>query len=148
MAVTLRREVIIEAGVEEILDVMLDLESLPQWSPAHKSSEVLERDDRGRPLRSRATVQTVGITDETEIALTYHDDGYGWTLVSSTWQRSQNARYTLVPQGEQTLVRFEVTVDPVMPMPGFMLKRATKGVIDTATDGLRARVLAVRKRRK
>ena len=148
MAMTLRREVTIEAGVEEVLAVMLDLESLPQWSAAHRSSEVLERDDRGRPLRSRATVQTVGITDETEIALTYHDDGYSWTLVSSTWQRSQDARYTLVPQGDRTLVRFEVTVDPVVPMPGFMLKRATKGVIDTATDGLRRRVLAVQKREK
>jgi uncharacterized membrane protein len=148
MALTLRREVTIEAGVEEILEVMLDLEALPQWSAAHRSSEVLERDDRGRPLRSRATVRTVGITDDTEIALTYHDDGYSWTLVSSTWQKSQDARYTIVPQGDRTLVRFEVTVDPVMPMPGFLLKRATKGVLDTATDGLRKRVLAVRKQAK
>lgn len=146
MAVTLRREVSIEAGVEEILAVMLDLEALPEWSPAHRSSEVLERDDEGRPVRSRATVQTVGITDDTEIALTYHDHGYSWTLLRSTWQRSQDARYTLVPRGDRTLVRFEVTVDPVMPMPAFMLKRAAKGVVDTATEGLRKRVLAVRKR--
>jgi uncharacterized membrane protein len=146
VAITQRREVTIEAGVEEILAVMLDLEALPEWSPAHQSSEVLERDAEGRPLRSRATVKTVGITDETEIALRYHDDGYSWTLLSSTWQRSQDARYTLVPRGDRTLVRFEVTVDPVMPMPGFLLARAAKGVIDTATDGLRSRVLAVRKR--
>lgn len=144
MALTLSREVTIEAGADEILAVMLDLESLPEWSAAHESSEVLERDEQGRPLRSRAVVKTVGITDETVIALRYHDDGYGWTLESSTWQRSQDARYTLTPRGDATLVSFEVTVDPIMPMPGFMLRRAAKGVIDTATDGLRRRVLAVR----
>jgi hypothetical protein len=147
MSITQRREVIIEAGVDEILAAMLDLEALSEWSPAHQTSEVLERDADGRPLRSRATVKTVGITDHTEIALSYHDDGYSWTLLSSTWQRSQDARYTLIPRGDRTLVRFEVTVDPVMPMPGFLLERAAKGVIDTATDGLRRRVLAVRKRR-
>jgi hypothetical protein len=76
-----------------------------------------------------------------EIALQYYDDGYGWSLVSSNWQRSQDARYTLTADGTSTRVRFEVRIDPVMPMPGFMIKRASKGVIDTATDGLRKRVL-------
>jgi uncharacterized membrane protein len=146
VAIRESREVVIEAPVDEILAVMLDLEALPQWSSAHRSSEVLERDGQGRPLRSRATVATVGITDVQEIALTYHDDGYGWTLVSSTYQRSQDARYRLTPDGDRTRVSFEVTVDPVVPMPGFLLRRAARGVLDTATLGLRKRVLEVRKR--
>jgi hypothetical protein len=89
-----------------------------------------------------------GVDDDTVIALTYHPDGYSWTLESSTYQRSQDARYTLIPDGERTRVRFEVTVDPMMPMPGFLLRRAAKGVIDTATHGLRARVLEMRKHAK
>ena len=145
VAIRESREVVIDALVDEILPVMLDLEALPEWSTAHRSSVVLERDEHGRPTRSRATVTTVGITDVQEIALTYHDDGYGWTLLSSTYQRSQDARYRLIPDGDRTRVLFEVTVDPIMPMPGFLLRRATKGVLDTATLGLRARVLAVRK---
>ena len=145
MAIREAREVLIEATEEEILAVMLDLESLPEWSDAHQSSEILERDDQGRPLRSKATVKTAGIIDQTVIELTYHDDGYGWSLVSSTYQRSQDARYTLIPEGDKTRVRFEITVDPVMPLPGFLLKRAAKGVLDTATEGLRSRVLKVKK---
>jgi uncharacterized membrane protein len=145
VAISQSREVLIEAPVDEILAVMLDLEALPQWSPAHRTSEVLERDEQGRPLRSRATVTTVGITDVQEIALTYHDDGYSWTLLRATYQRGQDARYTLMPDGDRTRVRFEVTVDPIVPMPGFMIRRAAKGVMDTATDGLRKRVLALRK---
>lgn len=145
MAIRESREVVIEASADEILAVMLDLESLPQWSPAHLSSEILERDELGRPLRSRATVKTpVGVNDEAVIALTYHPNGYSWTLVSSTYQRSQDARYTLTSEGDSTRVRFEVIVDPVMPMPGFLLRRAARGVLDTATHGLRDRVLEVR----
>lgn len=138
---------VIEAPADEILAVMLDLESLPEWSDAHLSSSILERDDAGRPLRSVATVKTpVGVTDEAEIVLRYHDDGYSWTLVRSTYQRSQDARYTLIPDGDRTRVRFEVTVDPMMPLPGFLLRRAARGVLDTATVGLRRRVLDLRKR--
>jgi hypothetical protein len=148
VAIRESREVVIEAPVAEILPVMLDLDALTEWSPAHRSSVVLERDGQGRPIRSRATVTTVGITDVQEILLTYHDDGYGWTLVSSMYQRSQDARYRLIPEGDRTRVRFEVTVDPIMPMPGFLMRRAAKGVIDTATIGLRRRVLEVRKRAK
>jgi uncharacterized membrane protein len=147
MAISETREVVIDATPEEVLDVMLDVESLPQWSDAHQTSEVLERDDQGRPRRSKAKVKTVGITDEQVIEFTYHDDGYSWSLVSANQQRSQDARYTLIPEGDKTRVKFEITIDPLVPLPGFILKRATKGVLDTATDGLRKRVMSLKKGR-
>lgn len=138
------REVVIAATPKDILAVMLDLESLPEWSQTHQSSRVLARDEAGRPTRSRAMVKTVGITDEQEIDLTYYADGYGWTLVSATFQRSQEARYTLIPDGSSTRVRFEITMEPVVPMPGFLLRRAARAVLDTATYGLRRRVMALK----
>ena len=44
-----------------------------------------------------------------------------------------------------TKVKFELSVDPVVPLPGFVLKRAIKGTVDTGTEGLRKRVLQVKK---
>jgi hypothetical protein len=44
-------------------------------------------------------------------------------------------------------VKFEITIDPLVPLPGFLLKRTIKGHVDTATEGLRKRVLSVRKGR-
>jgi hypothetical protein len=41
----------------------------------------------------------------------------------------------------------EVTVDPHVPLPGFVLKRAVKGTIDSATKDLRRRVLNVKRGR-
>ncbi len=43
MAVADSREVVIEAAPDEIMDVLFDLESLPEWSSAHRQVEVLER---------------------------------------------------------------------------------------------------------
>ncbi len=144
MAITETREVTIEATPDEILAVLYDLESLPSWSSAHQKVEVLERDADGHPSKSRQTVKVVGVNDEQVLDYAVHPDGVSWTLVSSKQQRAQEGRYTLTPDGDATRVRFELTVDPLVPLPGFVIKRGAKGLMETATDGLRKRVLKVR----
>jgi uncharacterized protein YndB with AHSA1/START domain len=140
MAITETREVVIKATPEEIMEVLVDLESLTEWSSAHQKVEVLERDEQGRPSRSRQVVKVVGVNDEQVLDYDVHDDGVSWTLVSSKQQRAQNGRYTLTPDGDKTRVRFELTVDPAVPLPGFLIRKGAKGLMDTATDGLRKRV--------
>lgn len=145
MAITEVRDITIEATTDEIMDVLVDLESLTEWSSAHQKVEVLERDEAGRPAKSRQVVKVVGVNDEQVLDYTVHDNGVSWTLVSSKQQRAQEGRYTLTPNGDSTDVRFELTVDPVVPLPGFLVKRGAKSLMETATDGLRRRVLSVKK---
>ena len=145
MAVSDSREVVIEATPDEIMDVLFDLESLPEWSSAHKSVEVLERDDQGHPTKSRQVVKVVGVSDEQVLEYSLHDDGVSWTLVSAKQQRAQDARYTLTPDGDSTRLQFELSIDLTVPVPGFLIKKGAKGLMDTATDGLRKRVLEVKK---
>ncbi len=146
MAVTESREVVIEATPDEIMDVLFDLEGLTEWSSVHKQVDILERDGEGRPTTSRQVVKLVGVSDEQELAYTVHDDGVSWTLVSAKQQRAQEGRYTLTPEGDSTRVRFELTVDLLVPVPGFLIKKGTKSLMDTATEGLRKRVLEVNQR--
>lgn len=141
MAVTESRDVVIEAKPEEILEVLFDLESLTEWSSAHQEVEILERDDEGRPIKSRQVVKLVGVADEQVLDYTVHDDGVSWTLVSAKQQRAQDGRYTLTPDGDSTRVHFGLTVDLTVPVPGFLIKKGAKGLMDTATEGLRKRVL-------
>ncbi|ORJ61679.1 SRPBCC family protein [Mycobacterium simiae] len=145
MAINETREVVIEASPQEILDVIADLDTVTEWSSAHQSAEVLERDAGGRPAKVKMKVKAAGITDEQVIAYTWGENKVSWTLVSSSQQRSQDASYTLTPDGDATRVKFDISVDPVVPLPGFVLKRAVKGTIDTGTEGLRKRVLQVKK---
>jgi ribosome-associated toxin RatA of RatAB toxin-antitoxin module len=145
MAVTETREVVIEATPEEIMNVLFDLESLTEWSSTHQKVEVLERDEQGHPRRSRQVVKIVGVSDEQVLDYSVHDEGISWTLVSSKQQRAQDGRYTLTPEGDSTRVHFELTVDPTVPVPGFLIKKGAKGLMDTATEGLRRRVLEVKK---
>jgi len=145
MAVTESREVVIEATPTEVMDVLLDLESLPEWSSVHQKVDILERDDEGHPTKSRQVVKLVGFTEEQVLSYTVHDDGVSWTLDHAKQQRAQEGKYTLTPDGDSTRVRFDLTVDLLMPVPGFLVKRGAKSLMDTATKGLRKRVLEVNK---
>lgn len=145
MAINETREIVIEAAPGEILDVIGDLDSLTEWSEPHQCVEILDRDKNGRPVKVKMKVKAAGITDEQVVAYTWGDNVVSWTLISSGQQRSQDASYTLTPDGDQTKVTFKISVDPVVPLPGFVLKRAVKGTIDNGTKGLRDRVLKVKK---
>lgn len=145
MAVTDSREVVIEASPEEILDVIADVRSAPTWSPQYQSAEVLDTYDDGRPRRVKMKIKAAGLTDEQEVEYTWTANTAGWTLIKAGQLKSQDATYTLTPQGDKTKVRFDLKVDPSVPIPGFLLKRTLKGAMETATDGLRKQVLKVKK---
>ena len=145
MAVSDSREVVIEATPEEILDVIADVEANPTWSPQYQSSEILETYDDGRPKQAKMVIKAAGLTDTQVIEYTWTDTSVSWTLVSAGQLKAQDAKYTLTPDGDKTKVRFDMTVDPSVPLPGFLLKRTLKGGMETATDGLRKQVLKVKK---
>jgi uncharacterized membrane protein len=147
MAVSDSREVMIEATRDEVLDVIADVESSPDWSSAQQSAEIVDTTDDGRPHRVKMKVKAAGVTDELVVEYTWSDDVVGWSLVSSKALRRQDATYTLTTQGDKTRVKFELTIDPVVPIPGFLLKRSVKGAMEDATDGLRKRVLSAKKGR-
>jgi ribosome-associated toxin RatA of RatAB toxin-antitoxin module len=149
MAVNDSREVVIEATPEQILDVIADVGSAPSWSPQYQSAEILDTYDDGRPKRVKMKVKAAGLTDEMEVQYSWGENTAGWTLIKSGQLKAQDATYTLTPAGDKTgdktRVRFELRVDPSIPIPGFLLKRTIKGAMETATDGLRKQVLKVNK---
>ncbi len=147
MAISESKEVVIEASPKEVLDVIVDVESNPKWNSSQQSVEILDTTDDGRPHQVKTKIKSAGITDELVVVYTFSDDVVNSSLVSSKQLRKQDATYTLTPEGDNTRVKFELTVDPSVPLPGFVLKKAIKGAINDATDGLRKRVLEVKKGR-
>ena len=129
-----------------IVDLPVDLVSIAVIFPVvfSISSAYTRREDA---LKSFAALKAdaASLTDEQVLDYAVHDDGVSWTLVSSKQQRAQEGRYTLTPDGDSTNVHFELTVDPTIPVPGFLIKRGAKGLMETATHGLRKRVMKVKK---
>ncbi len=141
MAVTGNREVEIEAEPSAIIDVLADVEGLPSWSPVHKKVEVVDRTDDGKPHHVKMDVSILGINDHQIVEYTWSENKVEWDLVEGSQQKSQHGEYRFTPNDKGTHVEFELTIDPKVPVPGFLVKKGTKTVLEAATEGLRQQVV-------
>lgn len=138
MATSADGSVEIKATPAEVMDVLAAIEDMPKWSDAHKSASVESRYDDGRPERVRMEVTQVGVTDELEVEYTWNgEESVSWTLVSSNQLKAQDGSYTLTPTANGTKADFTLSVDLKIPMPGFLLKKAVKSGVETATTGVK-----------
>lgn len=142
MAVRASREIVIDAPPEKILEALADVTDLASWSPVHKRVEVLDRYEDGRPHHVRATIKVLGLVDKEILEYHWGPTWMVWDAKETLQQRGQHVEYTLKPEGpDSTRVRFDITVEPSGPIPAFLVKRASKLVLQTATERLRDRVM-------
>lgn len=142
MAVSVQSVTTIEAGIPEIMAVLADVESLVDWSEAHRAVEVREADDEGWPIVVWEKISQYGMTEEMVVRYEWYDGEVSWTLESATNQKMQNARYSLTDNGDGTTrVVFDLEVELKAKLPGMVVKKAQKHIADVATAGLREEVL-------
>lgn len=141
MAVTADTEVDIAAEPAAVLDVLMDVEGLPAWSPVHKKIEIVDRFEDGKPHHVKMAVSILGINDEQTVEYTWAENKVVWDLVEGSQQKSQHGEYTLTPTDKGTHVKFSLTVEPKIPIPGFLVKKGTKTILAAATEGLRQQVV-------
>lgn len=142
MAVSVQSVIDIEVGIPEIMEVLADVKSLVDWSDAHREVVVREADEDGWPIVVWEKISQWGVSDEMVVRYEWYDGEVSWSLVESNTQNVQNARYTLTDNGDGTThVVFDLEVDLKIKLPGMVMKKAQKGIADTATKGLRAEVL-------
>jgi uncharacterized protein YndB with AHSA1/START domain len=143
MAVRASRELVFDASPEAIMDALADIEDVPSWSPLHKHTEVLDRYPDGRPHHVKATFGILGITDKELLEYHWGDNWMVWDATETGQQRGQHAEYNLTSEGDgRTRVRFDLILDLAAPVPGFLIRRGKKMVLDIATECLRTRVMA------
>jgi carbon monoxide dehydrogenase subunit G len=142
VAVRASREIVIDAPGEVILDALADVGTLVSWSPVHKRVEVLDEYADGRPHHVRATIKVLGLVDKEILEYHWGPDWMVWDAEATFQQRGQHVEYNLTPEGlDRTRVRFDITVEPAGPIPEFLVRRASRLVLQIATERLRERVM-------
>ena len=145
MADVARQEATIAAPVAELWDVLVDFERYPTWARDLKQVEVLERDGEGRGTVVLYRAAAMGRS--TTYVLQY-DHGEAphrlpWVLVRGDIMRKLDGAYVLTPDPDdpgRTRVVYDLEVDLVIPLPGFVKNRAEHKIIHTALRELRDRV--------
>lgn len=138
MATQGQADIEINATPAEVMDALAAIEDMPKWSGPHKSASVESRYEDGRPLRVRMEVTVVGITDVQVVDYVWNGlESVTWSLVESTQQKAQEGSYVLTPTANGTKATFELSIDTKIPLPGFIIKKASKSGIDVATKDLK-----------
>ncbi|MEU4316646.1 SRPBCC family protein [Nocardia sp. NPDC024068] len=143
MADRTQRSIVIAAPARQVMSVIADLASYPEWVSAAKSVEVLESGPDGRARTARFVLDAGVVKDTYVLSYTWQpgDRAVSWTLVSGELQKAQEGRYELVEQPDGgTEVRYELTVDLTIPMIGMFKRKAEKVITDTALKELKKRV--------
>jgi ribosome-associated toxin RatA of RatAB toxin-antitoxin module len=141
MAEQTTSSIVVNASPKEIMAVISDFESYPEWADSMRETQVLSTDEAGRPKQVRFKVDAGAISDEYTLDYTWARNEVTWTLVQAKMVKGLDGAYVLKDLGEQgTEVTYRLAVDVSIPMIGMLKRKAEKVIIDTALKGLKKRV--------
>ena len=142
MAERTESSIVINAAPGQVMAVIADIASYPQWSDGVKSVEVLAEYEDGRPADARFVVDAGAIKDTYELEYDWDDDrSVSWRLTQGQMLKALDGVYELSDNGDSTTtVVYRLAVDVSIPMIGLIKRKAEKVIIDTALRGLKERV--------
>ncbi len=146
MAQRTESSITVDAPPADVLAVVEDLASYPEWAGGITAVEVEELDEAGRPVRAQLTMSSGPVRDTLLV-------GYDWTVTTAgsgtmSWGLVEPGRvtskmdgsYELVPDGTGTRVTYRLEVDITISMPGLLRRKAEKVITDAALKDLKKRV--------
>ena len=127
----------IDAGPEQVLAVIRDVEAYPEWTGGIQKAVVVEPG----PAKVTFTMSQSGMSDEYTLVYDWKADGVSWSLAApSKMMKSQQGSYQLVDKGGKTEATYLLTLELKIPMIGLMRRKAEKMIIDSALKELKKRV--------
>jgi uncharacterized membrane protein len=132
---------LINAPLEKCVSIVLDFESYPIWAKDVKEATVLTRDDQGRASRVEYRASALGRSTHYTLEYNYSEvpDRLSWTLVDGDIMRALNGAYSFVEVDGGTQVFYELDIELVVPLPGFVKRRAEARILIEAVKELKAR---------
>ncbi len=141
MAEQSTQSIVVDAPASDVMAVIADFPSYPQWVAAAKSVDVLETGPDGRAQRVHFVLDAGAVKDDYVLDYTWDDDRkVSWTLVTGQMQKRQDGSYTLTERAGATEVVYAITIDLSIPMLGMIKRKAEKVILDTALKELKKRV--------
>jgi hypothetical protein len=144
MADQATEHVTIDAPPQRCWETALEFERYPEWAKDLKRAVVLSRDRDDRPQEVEFTAAAMGRS--TKYILRYDYSGapqrLSWSLVEGDIMKSLDGSYVFSPSVTHpgaTDVTYDLSVEVVVPLPGFVKRRAEVRILHTLWE-LKARV--------
>ena len=130
--------IVVAAPAPDVLAVLRDVESQPEWVPQITAAELLEEYEDGTPATAVFELSTPVGDDRFTLEFEHAADAMSWTLVKSSMQRRQDGVYRVRDRGDgSTEVSLELTIEHSLSAPGFLRRKVFGGFVNGALAGLR-----------
>jgi ribosome-associated toxin RatA of RatAB toxin-antitoxin module len=136
-------EMEVGAPPDRCWEVLLDFERYPEWVGDLKQVEVLERDDTGRGTRVAFRAAAMGRSTSYTLAYDYTEEPrvLAWVLERGDLMRKLDGSYIFDPvDGDRTHVTYHLEAELIVPLPGFVKRRAEGRIMGAALRELKGRV--------
>jgi ribosome-associated toxin RatA of RatAB toxin-antitoxin module len=136
------QSITVAAPPADVMAVIADFPSYPEWVAAAKQVDVLETGPDGRARRVHFVLDAGAVKDDYVLEYTWDDDRrVSWHLVQGQMQKRQEGSYTLSETAPGTTdVIYAIAIDLSIPMLGMIKRKAEKVILDTALKELKKRV--------
>ena len=128
--------VFINATPQRCFDVASSFEHYPEWAKDVKEATVLSRDEQGRPHTVEYRASALGRSTHYTLQYDYSKAplSLSWHLVDGDIMRSLRGAYTFNPDGTGTRVSYDLAVELIIPLPGFVKRRAEMRILSTLKE--------------
>ena len=142
MAEQTSSSIVVDAPPADVMAVIADFESYPEWAKGVQKAEVVEPGAGDRADQVYFALDVSPIKDEYTLAYDWDGDReVTWTLVEGNMLRALDGAYTLVDRGDGgTEVTYRLALDVSIPLIGMLKRKGEKILIDAALKGLKKRV--------
>ncbi len=143
MADEATQQMVVGASPQRTWEVLTDFDAYPTWAGDLKSAEVVARDGEGRALEVAFRAAAMGRSTSYRLRYDYGKapEVLAWHLVEGDITRKLDGSYRLEPvdgDPDRTRVTYHLEVDLLVPLPGFVKRRAEARIVSTALRSLRA----------
>ena len=143
MADQTTQHMVVGASPQRTWEVLTDFEGYPDWATDLKSAEVVERDEQGRGVTVAFRAAAMGRSTSYTLSYDYAKapDVLAWRLIQGDITRKLDGAYELAPvdgEPDSTEVTYHLEVDLLVPLPGFVKRRAEARLLTTALRHLRS----------
>ena len=123
----------------------LDYEAYPSWAADIKDAQVVVHDDDGRGGEVEYRAAAMGRSTTYRLRYNYGSNPLrvSWRLVDGDLMRALDGQYVFDPvpgEPDACEVTYELSVELIVPLPGFVKRRAETKIIHTALDELKHHV--------
>jgi ribosome-associated toxin RatA of RatAB toxin-antitoxin module len=130
----------VAAAAQQIMAIVADFESYPEWNEEIKGCWVLARYNDGRPSQLRLDVLIQGIAGTYICAVYYPSPVQIYTVLQQgDLFAKQEQTFSVVEMGASSLLTVDLDVETKMAAPQAMVKKVIGEALDYLADNLKAR---------